>query len=477
VIDRIRGNPGALHLVPFILPALLLVGVFLSYRAILETFFVQDDFWFLQAVSLPGPNRMMLTGILPDFFRPLPTYWFPRLNAAVWGLDPYGHHLSQMVVFLLAVWILYQLLLNLSASHLAAAAGTALYGLAKVHLYTLGWIAGAIDILAAFFFILSMWLLVLYRQDRAPLWAAGASFGLALLSKESSAVLPLAFTGGIALESLAAGRWPERKDWRVVVMLAAVLLVYAAVWLLHTSQALAVEATWGFAPGRSLTVLSDSLAAVLPGGQFYGGLPLWWLLLPVLLFGSTAWLLWSKPERLYLLLSALLWLLPAAIFSFTVKPVNLQPYYAHFSLFGLAGLAALSLSAMGRLFETRRTKLAWQFGLLAALIVYGYNAALVVQDGIARADSPSLYEARYSEQAYRQIQIFMQGDSFQEIVFLETSELIWWATGKGAMIPVLFPGVSAYFDGYGYRANPQLKTGAGTLVIRQTGELTFEPVH
>jgi hypothetical protein len=43
--------------------------------------------------------------------------------------------------------------------------------------------------------------------------------------------------------------------------------------------------------------------------------------------------------------------------------------------------------------------------------------------------------------------------------------------GKGVMVPVMFPGVEADFDGYlGYKAPPGMATHGQTLVVRQITE-------
>jgi len=107
----------------WLVPFLWIMLAFLAFRETLDVFFVQDDFWFLEAVNQPLPNRMMLTGVLPDYLRPLPTFWFMLANRGLWGLNSIGFHLVLIGFFSATLYLVYSLTRSLTGSCLTASAG------------------------------------------------------------------------------------------------------------------------------------------------------------------------------------------------------------------------------------------------------------------------------------------------------------------------------------------------------------------
>ena len=118
-IAELRSQVGAKlrHRVPATLAArqlfvgCLLVFVGCCYWGILDTFFVQDDFFILSAVRRAMPNMHMLRGTY--FFRPLSTYWIPLLNATLWGFAPIPHHATYLALFLATVGAAVRLVVRL----------------------------------------------------------------------------------------------------------------------------------------------------------------------------------------------------------------------------------------------------------------------------------------------------------------------------------------------------------------------------
>ncbi len=474
---KVTARPARDWLSRYVLPLCLAVLAFWSFRGTLDVFFVQDDFWFLSAVQQPLPNRMMLTGVLPDFFRPLPTYWFPLVNQFLWGLNPWGFHLSQLAVFALTIFALYRALYRVSGSAIAASFGAVTYGLAEAHLFTLGWIAGAIDVLAACFFALALWVVASYEAEKSPLWPVGVFLGLALLSKEIVVMLPLAWMGAQLARGMRA--WIHRETWltprgqRLTILFGALLGVYFAVWIIFTTGHNSASQLLEVNGARAVYVLLNSLIAVLPGVKFYEPLSAAWLLAPVLLCVAAIVLSGGKRQA-WAICALLLWLAPALVFAVTKKPADLQPYYGHFSIFGLAFLAALFVaSVIERLRDGWPRRLA-QAALVIGLAAYAWASAAVVQEGVLAHRSPALTQAVYSRAAYDQLVDFTAGKSYREIIFLDTSDLMWWSVGKGVMIPVMFSSVAAQFDGYaGYTAPPDTKTSGTALVVRQVSDTEF----
>ncbi len=468
----------------FAVGCLLLLAAVCFWR-ILDTFFVQDDFGFLVAVRKPMPNVEMFRGVC--FLRPLSTYWLTLLNVSLWGLRPFYHHATYLLMFLATVGALYGWLRGLCGSTLAAFCGAALYAFSKTHLYTLAWIAGGIDVSAALFFVLCLWAIHCClqasddgRSGRWLAWTVGITFGCALACKESCVVLPPAYLAWIVVRKTAARRSFQPAERRLAVILIAILVVYLCCWHFSNNLVGPRAGRFQFNLARGAAVLQDSILAVLPFGEQSLRRTPYSLLVPLALAG-VACALRRRAAGVsgHLTLALTLWLFPAAIFAFTVYPWVLQLYYAHFSVIGLALLAAVTVRSLeGWLAERPSTtalrRCPRKVALGAAVVLLGVWIGLggrTIRDGIRLRASPALGEADLSKAAYEQLAPCLKTGRYQRVVFLDVSDVMWSSMHGGNMIRVYFPGLHADCDGRdGFQAPPHKRTDATTLVMRQTGE-------
>jgi len=448
------------------------------YWAILNTFFVQDDFFFLAAAQQPMPNVEMLRGTC--FFRPLPTYWLPLLNLSLWGLEPFGHHLINFSLFLATIAVLYLWLFEMTRSAVAAWVGAGLYAFSKTHLYTLAWIAGGIDVTAALFFVLALWMIDRFlkqsaqtdgQTNRKLLWAIGVLFACGLLCKESCVVLVPACLGWIGVRMILARRWFESAERKLALVLIAILAVYLPLWKIASKEAGRSESQLQFNIGRGLTVLQDSVIAVVPAAESSLPRSAWWLLPPLAL---AALAMANRRRRAqnasYLVLGISLWILPAAIFAFTKYPWVLQLYYAHFSVIGLVVLAALAVDSLADAVKATR----WQTvaACTAAVLLAAWIglSGRTIQAGIHDRASPALFEADLARAAHEQLDATIRSRHYRRVIFFDLSELMWASMQYGDMMQVFFPWVTAQCDGHkGFEAPEGAKTTSTTLVVRQTG--------
>jgi len=164
-------------------------------------FFGQD---FMPALHGASPVR---------YYRPLSvlSLWLDR---QVWGLNPFGFHLTNV---LLNAVVLALLGLALSTSFKPQAAslqseiqnpepkiasglvllGVALFGLHPAHVESVAFVSGRTDVLAAIFVLLSILALLRFRTTGRWYWlgCSSAAFLAALASKESVVLLPVLFLG------------------------------------------------------------------------------------------------------------------------------------------------------------------------------------------------------------------------------------------------------------------------------------------
>lgn len=316
-------------------PALvLLLGLtFAAYANGLGGQFVFDDFllaryaWQDVPVSewgwgLPSPEGHAAQ-------RPLVTASF-YLDAALFGREPFGYHVINLLLHALAVILAWRVLLRLGLDGRAALIAGLVFALHPVQTESVTYIAGRRDLLLGVTF-LGAWLLALRaRGGSPPLNGAGAFalYLLALASKEAAIVVPAVI---VLAELPPAGcawnaRSPEPREGSLLGDLACAIrrrrcmivpmLVVGLPWLFHRalfSRHTAVERGSPLIGGEpGIHVLSAAKAQVLL---------LWRLLFPLELQAdysrvdplyARGWgdpVGWAAVALLILVLGLILWLL------------------------------------------------------------------------------------------------------------------------------------------------------------------------
>lgn len=143
----------------------------------------------------PGYINVYESG-LGQRYRPLRTVTL-ALDYKLWGLDPRGYHLTNMLLHFavcLALWLL------LKAAGLEAAGAffaAALFAVHPIHAESIAYIKNRSDLICAFFSFGSLFLFASYLKtgNRQAYGGAVASAALAFLSKEMALALPLAAAG------------------------------------------------------------------------------------------------------------------------------------------------------------------------------------------------------------------------------------------------------------------------------------------
>jgi len=204
------------------------LATFLVYFPSLRNGFVWDDAQYL--LENPSIRTLGLDSLRWSFSHFYASNWHPltwmshALDLAVWGADPFGHHLTNILLHAANAVVVFILMLRLIAtagSHSSAhpqqgqrqdrtaliAAGTTalLFGLHPAHVESVAWVAERKDILCALFYLLSVHAYVIaasrtvggssagkrlsLRTDRRYL-VSFVLFVLALLSKPMAVTLP-----------------------------------------------------------------------------------------------------------------------------------------------------------------------------------------------------------------------------------------------------------------------------------------------
>jgi len=154
--------------------------------------------------------RWMFTTRLMGHWMPLNWVSF-GLDHAVWGMRPFGYHLTNVLLHAINAAVVYALvskLLHLSLPaltsdgmrvKLGALVAALTFSLHPLRVESVAWVTERRDVLSGLFFLLAIWAYLRYCEARAterrggrwPYWAAVVLCGLALMSKVMTVSLPV----------------------------------------------------------------------------------------------------------------------------------------------------------------------------------------------------------------------------------------------------------------------------------------------
>lgn len=198
--------------------------------------FMSDDYFFVQALSgesysLGSPKFNLYELIDPDtirrnpyvvpwwtspeaklrFLRPLSSLSL-RLDYAVWHKNPFGYHLTNLVLHCVSCVFLFLVGRGLTTNNRAAFVGVLLFTNNAAVSFVVAWVADRISLLALVCGLVGFWSHMRFRSTQRRVWGAGAwlFFVMALLSRESGAVsfVPYLLYDVLFWRKVHPERWP-----------------------------------------------------------------------------------------------------------------------------------------------------------------------------------------------------------------------------------------------------------------------------
>jgi protein O-mannosyl-transferase len=191
-----------------------------------------------------------------NYYRPIVALTY-MIDAQWAGAHPLPYHATNVILHLIAAWLLYLFARRLSAPADLALAAAAILVAHPALAEAVAWAPGRGDSLVAIWFLAAMLCLLRYQETRTrgPLLAHVLFVLLALFTKEAAVALPLAFAMYLFLAK--GGRTTLRRPLLLWVGWGLAVGVWAVCWRTATA------ATADQAPAQRLTAFFDHLPVLL----------------------------------------------------------------------------------------------------------------------------------------------------------------------------------------------------------------------
>src|SRR5262249_17308767 len=163
-----------------------------------------------------------------------PLTWLSHMaDVSLFGLNPAGHHATNLALHVANTLLLYLLLRRLTEDPWPSAWVAALFAVHPAHVASVAWLAERKALLSTAFWLATMWAYVSWvrRGGAGRYLAVVLFFAAGLMSKPMLVSLPLVL---LLLDYWPLGRAADRKAWRGLFLEKVPLFVLAAVSSLVT---------------------------------------------------------------------------------------------------------------------------------------------------------------------------------------------------------------------------------------------------
>ena len=155
---------------------------------IVNNVYIKDFSYFPKYFS---ENLIAGSGQISNYWRPLVLISF-AVDYKLSGLNPFGYHLSNTILHILAAWLSFLLLYKISGKKFLSLAVAVIFLVHPLQTEAVTYVSGRADSLSAIFVLLSTLSYFNFRQENNKKYLAVSllAFTLALLVKEQSITLP-----------------------------------------------------------------------------------------------------------------------------------------------------------------------------------------------------------------------------------------------------------------------------------------------
>jgi tetratricopeptide (TPR) repeat protein len=319
-----------------------------------------------QGLTAQGLRWGLGAGLLFD--SPYADYWAPltvlsrMADVQVFGLDPWGHHLTNLLLHALNAVLLFLVLLGMTGAGWRSAFVAALFAVHPLRVESVAWITERKDVLAGLFWILTLGAYARYARSpaRGPYLAVVLAMALGLMAKPVLITIPFVL---LLLDVWPLGRWgPGKTSPRALLLEKLPLVAMSGLSVLITYVPL--ERRGQITELRTLSLwarVSNALYSYLvyAGKMFWphplavvyphpeGRLPAWSVVLALLfLLGVSGEALRQRQRRPYVVVGWV-WYLGTLLPVLGLVQSGVQAYadrYTYISLIGLSLIVAWGAS-------------------------------------------------------------------------------------------------------------------------------------
>ena len=202
---------------------LALVTIALYWPAMSHDFVNYDDNFYVTA-NVHVQNGLTLESLKWAFFNPVAANWHPltllshMLDCQLFGLKPWGHHLTSVLLHAVNTVLVFLLFRRLTGANWRSLLVAALFGLHPLHVESVAWVAELKDVLSTGFGLLALVFYARYAQKRSSVECRASSAGS---SGSALDLRPLTLDYALALFFFALGLMSKAMlvTWPFVMLL------------------------------------------------------------------------------------------------------------------------------------------------------------------------------------------------------------------------------------------------------------------
>ena len=385
-------RPGRQHVLALLL---FVMSVALFWPATKNPFMMIDDGEYVTDHALVTQG-LTWTGVGYAFVARHSGNWHPlttishMVDCELFGVDPSGHHIGNILLHGLNAALLFWLLWTLTGAMWRSFFVAGFFGLHPLRVESVAWISERKDVLCAFFYLLTLWAYSRYAQERSRLASCPRGevsaksrnsfytlslvfFALALLSKPMAVTLPFALLlfdfwplGRLADADLRFWRssgqrflWPllrEKIPFFALTLVDAYITTQVQSHAMAELQALPVAGRLAnmflsYSQYISKTFLPKFLAIVYP--YHYATFANGDVIFSVILIGALSMAAWHWRKRMPWLLMGWLWFLGTLIPVIGLVQVGIQSWADRYTYLPCIGLAVIAVWLLAGLTEKR----------------------------------------------------------------------------------------------------------------------------
>lgn len=177
---------------PWIIGAIAAALGIIVYLNALKNPFVYDDYVTVVSNVWIANVTNLRAIVLHDWSRPVVNFSY-AVDRAVWGVDPFGFHLTNIALHALNVALLFALALQLTRNRIAAGIAAVVFAVHPMMTEAVGYVSGRSELVSTTWFLLAMMAGFRWLRDSSARWGilTVALWVLTLASKEIGAMFPV----------------------------------------------------------------------------------------------------------------------------------------------------------------------------------------------------------------------------------------------------------------------------------------------